>query len=101
MSVMVSAPNFSRKASARTTATIDSPITAAAGTAQESARSLKARAGSPVGRARVGSGGTVGDTWLPDPASSRHGAGVRPLFEGPRGLAGREVDGAQCSGDGR
>jgi hypothetical protein len=53
MSVMLSAPNFSRNASASTMATIDSPITAAAGTAQESARSLKARAGSPVERSTV------------------------------------------------
>src|SRR5918998_1297308 len=53
MSAMLSAPNFSRKASARTTATMDSEMTAAAGTAQESARSLKARAGSPVERSPV------------------------------------------------
>src|SRR5215212_7550088 len=50
---MLSLPNFSRKASASTIAAMDSPITAAAGTAQESARSLKARVGSPVARSTV------------------------------------------------
>src|SRR5215204_4505845 len=42
---MLSPPNFSRNASASTTATIASPISAAAGTAQESARSRKALGG--------------------------------------------------------
>src|ERR671921_182415 len=53
MSVMLSMPNFSRNASASTIAVIDSPITAAAGTAHESARSLKARVGFPVARSTV------------------------------------------------
>src|SRR5215217_5595138 len=53
MSVMLSIPNFSRNASASTMAAMDSPITAAAGTAHESARSLKARVGSPVARSTV------------------------------------------------
>src|SRR5918994_5631201 len=48
-----------------------------------------------------GLGEDYGDHGLPDHGRSRHGAGIRPLLEGPRGLPGREVDGAQCSGDGR
>src|ERR671932_165562 len=50
---MLSAPNFSRNASARTIATIASPITAAADTAEVSARSRKAREGSWVDRSTV------------------------------------------------
>src|SRR5215207_296345 len=48
-----------------------------------------------------GLGEDNGDHGLPDYGRSRHGARIRPLFEGARGIAGREVDGAQCSRDGR
>src|SRR5215216_3913288 len=42
-----------------------------------------------------------GDHGLPDHSRRRDSAGVGPLLEGPRGLAAREVDGAQCFGYGR
>src|ERR687886_268557 len=89
MSVMLSAPNFSRKASARTMATIDSPITAAAGTAQESARSLKARAGSPVERSTVRRALAIVEIGFIDAATTTGSPLVIPPSRPPRRLLAR------------
>ena len=56
ISVILSLPNFSKYALAKTNATSDSPTTAAAGTAQVSLRSFEASAISSVSRLTVLSG---------------------------------------------
>src|ERR671917_727527 len=48
-----------------------------------------------------GLGEDDGDHGFPDHGCRRHRAGVGSLFEGPRELAGQEVDGAQGFGYGR
>src|SRR3990172_3379405 len=58
MSATASPPNFSRKASASTNATIASPITPAAGTAQTSLRTTAASTGSFVIRSTQRGGET-------------------------------------------